>query len=131
MVKASNTGKVLYHTHDKGLANNVLLSNKAGDSCEESRHDDFIVKLLPSVSEAIQMYYHYIAKSFFCLQFWQNYAHLSKYFGQYTYMLKLIKKIIRMILMPDWSYHTIFKPILHRLPPVFGRKFIHHGMNSP
>lgn len=31
--------------------------------------------------------------------------------------------------MPDWSYHTIFKPILHRLPPTFGREFIHRGMS--
>ncbi|MCR2822306.1 dihydroorotate dehydrogenase [Lederbergia panacisoli] len=31
--------------------------------------------------------------------------------------------------MPDWSYHTIFKPILHKLPPSFGREFIHRGMS--
>ncbi|ETI65898.1 beta/alpha barrel domain-containing protein [Neobacillus vireti] len=30
--------------------------------------------------------------------------------------------------MPDWSYHTIFKPILHKLPPSFSREFIHRGM---
>lgn len=31
--------------------------------------------------------------------------------------------------MPDWSYHTIFKPLLSRLPHSFGREFIHRGMN--
>ncbi|MGJ7910087.1 dihydroorotate dehydrogenase [Neobacillus sp. LXY-1] len=31
--------------------------------------------------------------------------------------------------MPDWSYHTIFKPILHRLQPSFSREFIHRGMS--
>ncbi|MFZ3590774.1 hypothetical protein ACOI1C_16350 [Bacillus sp. DJP31] len=32
--------------------------------------------------------------------------------------------------MPDWSYHTIFKPILQKLPPKFAREFIHRGMNT-
>lgn len=31
--------------------------------------------------------------------------------------------------MPDWSYHTIFKPILKKLPPSFSREFIHRGMS--
>ncbi|RDU36677.1 dihydroorotate dehydrogenase [Neobacillus piezotolerans] len=31
--------------------------------------------------------------------------------------------------MPDWSYHTIFKPILMKLPPAFSRGFIHRGMS--
>ncbi|MED3651782.1 dihydroorotate dehydrogenase [Heyndrickxia sporothermodurans] len=31
--------------------------------------------------------------------------------------------------MPDWSYQTIFKPILQKLPPSFSREFIHHGMS--
>ncbi|WP_284037194.1 alpha-hydroxy-acid oxidizing protein [Neobacillus sp. 114] len=31
--------------------------------------------------------------------------------------------------MPDWSYHTIFKPILQKLPPSFSREFIHRGMS--
>jgi len=31
--------------------------------------------------------------------------------------------------MPDWSYHTIFKPVLSRLSNSFGREFIHRGMN--
>ncbi|MEH7110242.1 dihydroorotate dehydrogenase [Bacillus sp. JJ1764] len=31
--------------------------------------------------------------------------------------------------MPDWSYHTLFKPILHRLRPSFSREFIHRGMS--
>lgn len=32
--------------------------------------------------------------------------------------------------MPDWSYHTLFKPILQKLPPSFSRAFIHRGMSS-
>lgn len=32
--------------------------------------------------------------------------------------------------MPDWSYHPLFKPILHRLPPPYGREFIHRGMST-
>lgn len=32
--------------------------------------------------------------------------------------------------MPDWSYHTLFKPILHRLEPSFSREFIHRSMNA-
>ncbi|MBS4201721.1 dihydroorotate dehydrogenase [Bacillus sp. FJAT-49732] len=31
--------------------------------------------------------------------------------------------------MPDWSYHTIFKPILHKFSPSFSREFIHRGMS--
>jgi dihydroorotate dehydrogenase len=31
--------------------------------------------------------------------------------------------------LPDWSYHTLFKPILHQLPPSFSREFIHRGMS--
>ncbi|GHI01164.1 hypothetical protein AM1BK_47060 [Neobacillus kokaensis] len=31
--------------------------------------------------------------------------------------------------MPDWSYHTLFKPILQTLPPSFSREFIHRGMS--
>ncbi|WP_409273380.1 dihydroorotate dehydrogenase [Neobacillus sp. SCS-31] len=31
--------------------------------------------------------------------------------------------------MPDWSYHTIFKPILMKLPPALSRGFIHRGMS--
>ncbi|WP_059172335.1 dihydroorotate dehydrogenase [Bacillus sp. FJAT-27445] len=31
--------------------------------------------------------------------------------------------------MPDWSYHTLFKPILMKLPPAFSRGFIHRGMS--
>lgn len=31
--------------------------------------------------------------------------------------------------MPDWSYHTLFKPVLTRLPDSNGREFIHRGMN--
>lgn len=31
--------------------------------------------------------------------------------------------------MPDWSYHTLFKPVLTRLPNSNGREFIHRGMN--
>ncbi|UOQ48795.1 dihydroorotate dehydrogenase [Gracilibacillus caseinilyticus] len=31
--------------------------------------------------------------------------------------------------MPDWSYHTIFKPILHRLSSYKSREFIHRGMS--
>ncbi|MGG3891963.1 dihydroorotate dehydrogenase [Metabacillus fastidiosus] len=31
--------------------------------------------------------------------------------------------------MPDWSYHTIFKPILHKLSPSFSREFIHRRMS--
>jgi dihydroorotate dehydrogenase len=34
------------------------------------------------------------------------------------------------ILMPDWSYHTLFKPVLHKLPPTFSREFIHRGMST-
>jgi dihydroorotate dehydrogenase len=32
--------------------------------------------------------------------------------------------------MPDWSYHTIFKPILQKLPPAFSRELIHRGMST-
>jgi dihydroorotate dehydrogenase len=32
--------------------------------------------------------------------------------------------------MPDWSYHTLFKPVLHKLPPTFSREFIHRGMST-
>ncbi|WP_058306251.1 dihydroorotate dehydrogenase [Gracilibacillus massiliensis] len=32
--------------------------------------------------------------------------------------------------MPDWSYHTIFKPILHRLSSYTSREFIHRGMSK-
>ncbi|MGD6941523.1 dihydroorotate dehydrogenase [Cytobacillus gottheilii] len=32
--------------------------------------------------------------------------------------------------MPDWSYHTIFKPFLSRLPAQTGRAFIHNAMNT-
>jgi dihydroorotate dehydrogenase len=35
-----------------------------------------------------------------------------------------------MINMPDWSYHTIFKPILQKLPPTFSRELIHRGMST-
>ncbi|WP_042461426.1 dihydroorotate dehydrogenase [Neobacillus dielmonensis] len=31
--------------------------------------------------------------------------------------------------MPDWSYHTLFKPILHKLPTSFSREFIHRSMS--
>ena len=31
--------------------------------------------------------------------------------------------------MPDWSYHTVFKPALTRLPDSYGREFIHRGMS--
>lgn len=31
--------------------------------------------------------------------------------------------------MPDWSYHTLFKPILQKLPPSHSREFIHRGMS--
>lgn len=31
--------------------------------------------------------------------------------------------------MPDWSYHTLFKPVVTRLPNAAGREFIHMGMN--
>ncbi len=31
--------------------------------------------------------------------------------------------------MPDWSYHTLFKPILTRISPYQSREFIHRGMN--
>lgn len=33
------------------------------------------------------------------------------------------------ILLPDWSYHTVFKPALTRLPDSYGREFIHRGMS--
>ncbi|MFD1738963.1 dihydroorotate dehydrogenase [Bacillus salitolerans] len=32
--------------------------------------------------------------------------------------------------MPDWSYHTLFKPVLHKLPVKVGREFIHRGMST-
>jgi dihydroorotate dehydrogenase len=32
--------------------------------------------------------------------------------------------------MPDWSYHTLFKPVLQKLPPTFSREFIHRGMST-
>lgn len=31
--------------------------------------------------------------------------------------------------MPDWTYHTVFKPTLSRLPAKTGREFIHRGMH--
>ncbi|MGG2027047.1 dihydroorotate dehydrogenase [Gottfriedia sp. S16(2024)] len=31
--------------------------------------------------------------------------------------------------MPDWSYHTIFKPMLSKLPSKVSREFIHSSMN--
>jgi dihydroorotate dehydrogenase len=31
--------------------------------------------------------------------------------------------------MPDWSYHTIFKPVLQKLPPALSRELIHGGMS--
>lgn len=31
--------------------------------------------------------------------------------------------------MPDWSYNTLFKPILQKLPPSYSREFIHRGMS--
>jgi dihydroorotate dehydrogenase len=31
--------------------------------------------------------------------------------------------------MPDWSYHTLFRPILHRLPAQVSRDFIHRSMS--
>lgn len=34
-----------------------------------------------------------------------------------------------MISLPDWSYHTVFKPVLTRLPDSYGREFIHRGMS--
>jgi dihydroorotate dehydrogenase len=33
------------------------------------------------------------------------------------------------MVMPDWSYHGIFKPLLTKLPPTVAREFIHRGMN--
>ena len=33
------------------------------------------------------------------------------------------------ISLPDWSYHTVFKPTLTRLPDSYGREFIHRGMS--
>ncbi|TWT26032.1 dihydroorotate dehydrogenase [Planomicrobium sp. CPCC 101110] len=30
--------------------------------------------------------------------------------------------------MPDWTYHTVFKPLLSKLPAKAGREFIHKGM---
>jgi dihydroorotate dehydrogenase len=32
--------------------------------------------------------------------------------------------------MPDWSYHTLFKPWLSSLPGNAGREFIHRGMST-
>ncbi|WP_129688979.1 dihydroorotate dehydrogenase [Gottfriedia acidiceleris] len=32
--------------------------------------------------------------------------------------------------MPDWSYHTIFKPLLSKLPSKVSREFIHSSMNK-
>ncbi|ODG91016.1 MULTISPECIES: hypothetical protein [Bacillaceae] len=32
--------------------------------------------------------------------------------------------------MPDWSYHTIFKPMLSKLPSKVSREFIHSSMNK-
>ncbi|MBT2583188.1 dihydroorotate dehydrogenase [Planococcus sp. ISL-109] len=31
--------------------------------------------------------------------------------------------------MPDWTYHTMFKPALSQLPAKTGREFIHRGMH--
>ncbi|WP_422121889.1 dihydroorotate dehydrogenase [Planococcus sp. X10-3] len=31
--------------------------------------------------------------------------------------------------MPDWTYHTMFKPALTQVPAKTGREFIHRGMN--
>jgi dihydroorotate dehydrogenase len=36
----------------------------------------------------------------------------------------------KVILMPDWSYHTLFKPVLQKLPPTFSRELIHRGMST-
>jgi dihydroorotate dehydrogenase len=36
----------------------------------------------------------------------------------------------KVITMPDWSYHTLFKPVLQKLPPSFSREFIHRGMGA-
>lgn len=32
--------------------------------------------------------------------------------------------------MPDWSYHTLFKPVLQKLPTTLSREFIHCGMST-
>ncbi|PGL69409.1 dihydroorotate dehydrogenase [Bacillus sp. AFS055030] len=32
--------------------------------------------------------------------------------------------------MPDWSYHTIFKPLLSKFPSKLSREFIHQSMNK-
>ncbi|MDN3451704.1 hypothetical protein QMA09_16015 [Planococcus sp. APC 3906] len=32
--------------------------------------------------------------------------------------------------MPDWTYHTIFKPALDKMPAAKSRNFIHRGMNA-
>jgi dihydroorotate dehydrogenase len=32
--------------------------------------------------------------------------------------------------MPDWSYHTLFKPVLNKLTPTISREFIHRGMST-
>jgi dihydroorotate dehydrogenase len=32
-------------------------------------------------------------------------------------------------ILPDWSYHPLFKPWLSQLPNSLGREFIHRGMN--
>lgn len=34
------------------------------------------------------------------------------------------------IVMPDWSYHPLFKPIFKKLNPETGRNFIHKGMSA-
>ncbi|MFC4713548.1 dihydroorotate dehydrogenase [Planococcus dechangensis] len=31
--------------------------------------------------------------------------------------------------LPDWTYHTMFKPVLSELPAKTGREFIHRGMH--
>lgn len=45
MVKASKIHRKDLYRKSKGLANNVIVANKAGETC--SRNDDFIVQLLP------------------------------------------------------------------------------------
>lgn len=32
-------------------------------------------------------------------------------------------------MVPDWSYNTLFEPVLKRVPSPKGREFIHHGMS--
>jgi dihydroorotate dehydrogenase len=44
-------------------------------------------------------------------------------------MFEIISMSRKVIRMPDWSYHTIFRPILQKFPPTYSREFIHHGMS--